>query len=134
VLQQRGWRTAYLHNGDMDWGGQKYLLQNAGMTPSRTTTISKSRADFLGRGGPLSRDRLIRWIDEKPGTAFHGLLLDRPDAQSLRASPGCARYDFYHGKPPRAHPDSLARYLNVLHEADAQLAGFSPLCANGHRR
>ena len=28
--QHQGWRTAYLHNGDMEWGGQKDMLDGVG--------------------------------------------------------------------------------------------------------
>jgi arylsulfatase A-like enzyme len=122
VLQQRGWRTAYLHNGDMDWGGQKYLLQNAGY--DTVEDYHDFKAPELTSWGAEDRylvDRLIRWIDEKPGQPFMAYCWTDQTHNPYVLRPGAQRYDFYHGKPPRAHPDSLARYLNVLHEADAQL-------------
>jgi lipoteichoic acid synthase len=122
VLQQRGWRTAYLHNGDMDWGGEKYLIEKAGY--DTVEDYHDFKAPELTSWGAEDRfliDRLISWIDEKPGQPFLAYCWTDQTHNPYVLRPGAQRYDFFHGEQPRAHADALARYLNVLHEADANL-------------
>ena len=122
VLQQRGWRTAYLHNGDMDWGGEKYLIEKAGY--DTVEDYHDFKAPMLTSWGAEDRfliDRLISWIDEKPGQPFLAYCWTDQTHNPYVLRPGAQRFDFFHGELPRAHPEALARYLNVLHEADANL-------------
>ena len=123
VLQSKGWRTAYLHNGDMDWGGEKYLIAGAGY--DTVEDYHDFKAPELTSWGAEDRyliDRLIAWIDEKPGQPFLAYCWTDQTHNPYLRRPGSQRLDFFHGQPPRAHPEALSRYLNVLHETDEHLA------------
>ena len=122
VMQGRGSRTGYFHNGDMDWGGAKFTLTGAGYD-----TIEDYRdfhAPELTSWGAEDRyliDRLIGWIDEKPGEPFLAYCWTDQTHNPYMRRPGSKRVDFFGSHPPDAHRDSLSRYLNVLHETDAHL-------------
>ena len=122
VLQQQGWRTAYLHNGDMDWGGEKVLLAGAGY--DTVEDYHDFHAPELTSWGAEDRyliDRLIQWIDEKPGQPFLAYCWTDQTHNPYVRRPGSPRLDFFHGQPPRAHAEALGKYLNVLHETDEHL-------------
>ncbi len=133
VLQQRGWRTAYLHNGDMDWGGAKVMLDGTGY--DTVQDYHDFKAPELTSWGAEDRyliDRLIQWIDEKPGQPFLAYCWTDQTHNPYTRRPGSPRIDFLAGHPAVPHPEALLRYLNVLHETDEHLGRlFAALRARG---
>ncbi len=133
VLKKRGWRTAYLHNGDMDWGGEKVMLAGAGY--DTVEDYHDFKAPELTSWGAEDRyliDRLIQWIDEKPGQPFLAYCWTDQTHNPYMQRPGAERVDFFQGQPPPAHAEALGKYLNVLRETDAQLGRlFAALRARG---
>ena len=122
VMQQRGWRTAYLHNGDMDWGGEKVMLEHAGY--DAIEDYHDFKAPELTSWGAEDRyliDRLIAWIDEKPGQPFLAFCWTDQTHNPYTRRPGSPRRDFLAGHPAVPHPEALSRYLNVLHDTDEHL-------------
>ncbi len=122
VLQQRGARTAYLHNGDMDWGGGKVMLDGVGY--DTVEDYHDFNAPELTSWGAEDRyliDRLIAWIDEKPGQPFLAYCWTDQTHNPYTRRPGSPRIDFLAGHPATPHPDTLSSYLNVLHETDEHL-------------
>ena len=122
VMKQRGWRTAYLHNGDMEWGGANEMIDNEGYEIVEDFRTLKAPA--LTSWGAEDRyliDRLIRWIDEKPGQPFLAYCWTDQTHHPYAQSPGAPRTDFFQGKPPKALAEDLGNYLNVLHDTDAHL-------------
>lgn len=122
VLQERGWRTAYLHNGDMDWGGQNSVLEGAGYdTVQDHRDLNAPPLTSWGVEDRFLIDRLIQWIDEKPGQPFFAYCWTDQTHHPYARRPGSRPVDFFAGKPPAAHPEALSRYLNVLRESDENL-------------
>ncbi len=122
VMQQRGSRTGYFHNGDMDWGGSKVALTGAGY--DTVEDYRDFKAPELTSWGAEDRyliDRLIGWIDEKPGQPFLAYCWTDQTHNPYMRRPGSKRVDFFGNHPPPKHRESLSRYLNVLHETDAHL-------------
>ncbi len=122
VLQPQGWRTAFLHNGDLDWGGERVMLDGSGYdvvqdyrdlgAPPLTSWGSEDRFLF---------DRLVQWIDEKPGQPFLAYCWTDQTHNPYARRPGLPKIDFFHDAPPPNHAEALARYLNVLHDTDELL-------------
>ena len=123
VLQSRGHRTAYFHNGDMDWGGQNFMLQKVGYD-----IVEDHRdlgAPMLTSWGVEDRflfDRLIRWIGEKPGQPFLAYCWTDQTHNPYARRPNLASEDFFMGRPKPAHSEALGKYLNVIRDVDAQIA------------
>ena len=122
VLQQRGWRTGYFHNGDMDWGGEKFALTGAGY--DTVEDYRDFKAPELTSWGAEDRfliNRLISWIDEKRGQPFLAYCWTDQTHNPYVQRPGSPRLDFFGRRPRPPHAEALSRYLNVLHETDEHL-------------
>ncbi len=122
TLQKRGWRTTYLHNGDMDWGGSRLVIRDAGYDSIEDFRDMKL-PELTSWGGEdrFLIDRLIKWIDEKPGEPFLAYCWTDQTHEPYAQRPGRKRENFFAGQPLPQHPQKLSRYLNVLHETDEHL-------------
>ena len=122
IFKQRGARTAYLNNGDLEWGGMGFLLKGQGYD-----TIEDYRAmggATLTSWGTEDRrlfDRLIDFIDEKPGQPFY--VFCWTDQTHDPYELGTATWiDFFGEKVPPRHAVDLGRYLSLLHQLDQHLS------------
>ena len=133
TLQARGWRTAYLHNGDLDWGGARFVLKDAGYdTIEDFRDMKLPELTSWGGEDRFLIDRLIQWIDEQPGQPFLAYCWTDQTHEPYAQRPGRKREHFFAGQPPPPHAAKLARYLNVLHETDEHLGRlFAALRARG---
>ena len=133
AMQQRGARTAYLHNGDLDWAATRWMLSQGGYEyiagyselgcPPLTSWGTEDRCLF---------DRLIGWIEEKPTQPFHAYCWTDQTHDPYALPPGTPVIDFFAGQPPPPLAAELTRYLTVLHETDKQLGRlFAFLRARG---
>ena len=133
ALGARGWATAYLHNGDLEWEGQGSVIQNRGYgevhdyrefgCPALTSWGSEDRCLI---------DRLIRWIDQRSGEPFFAVCWTDQTHDPYATSPGVAAFDFFPGGRPASYAADLSRYLNILRETDHQLGRlFSALRERG---
>lgn len=122
VLQRRGSRTAWLHNGDLDWGGAKSVITGTGY--DTIEDFRDFKAPALTSWGAEDRfliDRLIQWIDEKPGQPFLAYCWTDQTHNPYARRPGAQRLNFFTDHQPPAHARMLSSYLNVLHETDEHL-------------
>ena len=122
LVQQHGSRTAYLHNGDMDWGGEKVMLVDAGY--DTVEDYHDFKAPELTSWGAEDRyliDRLIQWIDEKPGQPFLAFCWTDQTHNPYTRRPGSPTIDFLARSPTVPHREALSHYLNVLRDTDAHL-------------
>lgn len=115
-----GWRTAYFHNGTLDWGGDRWMLDRYQTVedftfwgcPSLTSWGAEDRRTF---------DRLLSWIDERPGQPFLAFCWTDQTHDPYLPSEGMEVQDFFQGHPPERHAKDLHRYLNTVREVDKQL-------------
>jgi arylsulfatase A-like enzyme len=122
VLRARGWRTVYLQNGEINWFGPDFNLENFGY--DEVHDYHEFGCPPLSSWGAEDRfliDRLLRWIDQKRGQPFLAVCWTDQTHDPYAMSPGVATVDFFHDKPPAANAADLSRYLNVLRETDRQL-------------
>ncbi len=123
-LKRRGTRTAYITNGDLDWGDQRWLLEK----PDKFDLLqgaSDLGCTLLSSWGSEDRcaiDRLIEWINQAPDQPFFAICwTDQTHDPYLSGK----------GDQVRAMSD-FERYLAVLEETDAQLGRlFAELRARG---
>ena len=122
LLHERGYRTAFLHNGTLRWLHAGTLLGERYEQVEDYTDWGSAPLTSWGAEDRASIDRLIGWIDEQPGRPFMAHVWTDQTHDPYRESPGAPAIEFLAGKPPPHHAAELARYLDVLHGADAQLA------------
>ena len=123
LMRARGVQTVYLHNGDLDWGEERWLLRHDGYTDAEG--FSDLGCKPLTSWGTEDRclvDRLIKWIDDHRSAPFFAVCWTDQTHDPYRLGPGVRPLDFFHGKSPAELPRDLSNYLNVLHVADRQLA------------
>ncbi len=116
-----GGRTAYFHNGTLDWGGDRWMLDERYQTVEDFTDWSCPSLTSWGAEDRRTFDRLLSWIDEKPGQPFLAYCWTDQTHDPYLPSEGMQMQDFFQGHPPERHVRDLLRYLNVVHEVDRQL-------------
>jgi arylsulfatase A-like enzyme len=122
VLRARGWSTAYLHNGDVDWGDERWLLKSDGFTDIEgVEDLGCPRLTSWGTEDRCLIDRLIEWIDQQRGRPFMAVCWTDQTHDPYRSSPGARPIDFLHGDASAPLAADLSKYLNVVHETDEQL-------------
>ncbi|MHA3775150.1 sulfatase-like hydrolase/transferase [Verrucomicrobiota bacterium sgz303538] len=122
LMKQRGARTAYLHNGDLEWGGMDYVLDGQGYDLIQDYRGMDCPAlTSWGAEDKFLIDRLIHWIDEKQGQPFYAFCWTDQTHDPYRLGPDTEPKDFFNGQPPENLREDLSRYLNVLHETDKHL-------------
>ena len=123
VLKQRGARTAYLSNGDLEWAGMSYVLENQGYdTIEDYRAMGGASLTSWGAEDRLLFERLIRFIDEKPGQPFYAFCWTDQSHDPYELGPTLKEIDFFGDQVPARHADDLSRYLNVLRQVDLHLA------------
>jgi len=119
VLRARGRATVYLHSGDLDWEGQRSVIDGRGYAEIHDYhELDCAALTSWGAEDRCLIDRLIRWIDQKP---FLAVCWTDQTHDPYATSRGVPLVDFLHGEPPRPRSADLQRYLNVLRETDRHL-------------
>jgi arylsulfatase A-like enzyme len=122
VMQARGLRTAYINNGNLDWEDERFLLENRGFgTVDDYTKVGCPELSSWGTEDRCLIERLIQWIDEKPGDPFFAVCWTDQTHDPYPASPGVATIDFFKGTPPAHFASDLSHYLNVIHDTDRHI-------------
>jgi arylsulfatase A-like enzyme len=122
ILQPRGYRSAFIHSGDLAYSNQVGFLSNRGF---------EDLWDFRDLGcGPASFswgvedrcliDGMLKWIDQDRERPFYLMGWTIQTHHPYPLSEGQPALDLLQGEQP---PDAydLSRYLNVLHEVDRQI-------------
>jgi len=122
LLRRRGFNTVYLHSGDLDWGQERWLLQNDGY--SDTEGYAELGCNKISSWGTEDRcliDRLIQWVDEQHGHPFFAFCWTDQTHDPYRLGPGVVPIDFVPDEKSHPLAKDLSSYLNVVHETDRQL-------------
>ena len=125
VLKERGARTAYLNNGDLEWAGMRHVLKNQGYeTIEDYRAMGGATLSSWGTEDKILFDRLIRFIDEKPGQPFYALCWTDQTHDPYQLGLASKEMDFFGQQIPARHSNDLGRYLNLLRQVDQNLASL----------
>lgn len=128
VLRSRGYRTSFIHNGDLEYTNQREFLTGRGYD---------DLWDYhnLGCGEPSTPelnyfswgvedrclvDGVLRWIDRDRDRPFFTLAWTI-QAHHPYTAPVPNEIDFFQGGEPPGDTYSLGLYLNTLRETDRQI-------------
>lgn len=122
-LAARGFRTAFMTSGDLEWGDERRFLAGRGFAEVLDHR-DLAGGNMLSSWGGEDRwlvDGMIRWLDRDRARPFCLVAWTDQTHQPYEPSPGQEEINFFRGRPPPGDEWSLGRYLNVLHETDRHL-------------
>jgi arylsulfatase A-like enzyme len=123
MLKQRGARTAYLNNGTLDWAGMGSVIEDQGYdTIEDCRAMGGATLTSWGTEDRVLFERLVRFIDEKPGQPFFALCWTDQTHDPYQLAPGSEKIDFFGEHVPAQNAEDLGRYLNLLFQLDQHLS------------
>jgi arylsulfatase A-like enzyme len=123
ILRPRGYRTAFLHSGHLEYVGQERFLQNRGFDELLDWNDLGDGPGHFSWGGSdrVLVDRTLEWIDRDRERPFYAVVWTQQSHHPYEPAPGQEDFDFF-GKGPLPPDDwDLGRYLNTIRDADVQL-------------
>lgn len=123
LFRARGHRTAFLHPGDLGYVNQEGFLRNRGFQALLDMgELSPGQASSSwGAEDRVAVDGALRWLDEEPGAPFFLQIWTSQSHHPYEPSAGVPFIDFFAGGELPPDDYDLGRYLNTLHEMDAQM-------------
>lgn len=124
LFKSRGYRTAFVHNGHLDYTNQRAFLSNRGFDVLWDfDDIGQGTEPTSSWGGEdyLTVDGLFRFIDEEPQKPFYALAWTSATHHPYEPGPRLEQEDFFAGREEPFDAWNLNRYLNLVKEADRQL-------------
>ena len=123
LLGPRGYRTAFLHSGHLEYVNQESFLQDRGFHELLDWKDLEGGPGHFSWGGSdrVLIDRTLDWIDRDRSRPFYAVVWTQQSHHPYDPVPGQETRDFFEGS--RLPPDDwdLGRYLNTVRDADAQL-------------
>jgi arylsulfatase A-like enzyme len=123
LLAGKGYRTAFIHSGHLDYVGQDRFLQNRGFQELMDWNDLESGPGHFSWGGNdrVLIERTLGWIDRDRTRPFYAVVWTQQSHHPYDPAPGQETVDFF-GKGPLPPDDwDLGRYLNTVRDADRQL-------------
>ena len=122
VLKPKGYRTAFLHSGDLAYAGGGVFLRNRGFDDIIDSGgLGCDTQTSWGCGDRFLADGLLRWIDLDCQTPFFAMAWTSQSHHPYEPNPDRPFVDFFEGAPLPPDDYDLGRYLNTLLEVDCQV-------------
>ncbi|MBI3469049.1 MAG: sulfatase-like hydrolase/transferase [Planctomycetes bacterium] len=126
ALRPHGYRTAFVHNGDLDYTNQRGFLENRGfdvLWDYRNLDCGVPDLEFSwGVDDRCLVDGILNWIDQDRSRPFFTLAWTIQVHHPYTLLPtDVEKIDYFQGKIPPGDDYHLDLYLNVLHEMDRQI-------------
>jgi len=121
-FRERGYRTSFVTSSDLQWAGWKRFVGDRGFERVRDYRDLEC-GELVSSWGVEDRcmvDDLIGLLEQDRGAPFFMMAWSQQTHHPYEPSPGTHPLELVR-EPVRDQYD-LGRYLNVLHETDAQLA------------
>jgi phosphoglycerol transferase MdoB-like AlkP superfamily enzyme len=125
VLKPHGYRTAFIHNGDLEYTNQRGFLKDRGFdTMWDYRDLDGGVPDPNGFSwGVADRhlvDGILKWVDQDRDRPFF-VLTWTIQAHHPYTEPVQDKKDFFQGSIPPGDDYDLDLYLNALHETDREI-------------
>jgi arylsulfatase A-like enzyme len=134
VLKARGYRTAFLTSGFVDYVNQDGFLRDRGYDEVRgfEELALGEPINSWGGGDAALVDRALEWIDRDRTRPFYATVWTQQAHHPYDPAPGQAVVDFFEGGPPPPDDYDLGRYLNAVADVDRAVGRlFAGLRARG---
>ena len=122
VFKERGLRTAFIHNGDLEYVDQDRFLDGRGFDAvwDKDQVAPAEPGSSWGAEDRHLVDGMLRWIDQERAKPFFLMAWTIQTHHPYDPSPDQPFIDFF-GKDLPPDDYDLGRYLNTLREADRQV-------------
>jgi arylsulfatase A-like enzyme len=134
VLQARGYRTAFLTSGFVDYVNQDGFLRDRGYDEVRgfEELALGEPINSWGGGDAALVDRALDWIDRDRTRPFYATVWTQQAHHPYDPAPGQPIVDFFAGGPLPPDDYDLGRYLNAVADVDRAVGRlFAGLRARG---
>jgi arylsulfatase A-like enzyme len=134
LLGPRGYRTAFIHSGDLAYVGQDRFLRGRGFDVLWGAGELPGAAPLTSWGVEERHltDGVLRFIDQDRARPFFVTAWTSQSHHPYEPSPAAPLVDFFAGRPLPPDDYDLGRYLNTLAEVDRQVGRlFDGLRARG---
>ena len=134
VLRDRGYRTAFLTSGFVEYANQRAFLADRGYDEVRgfAELGAGEPINSWGGGDAVLVDRTLEWIDRDRARPFYATVWTQQAHHPYDPRPGQPVVDFFAGAEPPPDDYDLGRYLNAVADVDRALGRlFAGLRARG---
>jgi arylsulfatase A-like enzyme len=126
LFKQRGHRTAFIHNGHLEYTNQRAFLSHRGFDRLLDfADVSEGASPTSSWGGEdrLLVDAILRFLDQEPGRPFFVMAWTSATHHPYEPGPRLEAQleDFFAGREEPFDAWNMNRYLNLVKEADRQL-------------
>ena len=124
MLQSMGYRTAYIHSGDLSYNNQRRFLRLRGFDEilDLHDLGENHRISSWGGDDMLLADSILKCIDRDHDRPFYIFGWTIESHHPYESRPDHAFIDFFRGMPQLPPDDyDLGRYLNTVHSTDEAL-------------
>jgi len=122
VLGARGYRTAFLTSGYLDYVNQEAFLSDRGFGELLDgQDLGGEPVNSWGVSDAVLVDKTLEWIDRGAGRPFYAVAWTQASHHPYDPQPGQPIQDFFEGRPKPEDDWDLGRYLNTVAEVDRQL-------------
>jgi arylsulfatase A-like enzyme len=123
LLQERGYRTAFVTPSDLTWAGWRTFLEGRGFDELRDHH-GLSCTEPISSWGVEDRcmvDGVVQFIKRDANRPFFVMAWTTQTHHPYEPTPGIPVIDLWQKREPMLNGYDLTRYLAVLHETDRQL-------------
>jgi arylsulfatase A-like enzyme len=122
VLKTKGYRTVFMHSGDLAYAGGGGFLRNRGFDDIiDAADLGCEARTSWGCEDRFLADGLLRWIDLDCQTPFFAMAWTSQSHHPYEPSPDRPFVDFFEGGPLPPDDYDLGRYMNTIAEVDRQV-------------
>ncbi len=122
LLKPRGYRTAFIHTGYLQYTNQDGFLAHRGF--DELLDIEDLGGQVVSSWGGDDRqlvDAILAWVDRDPSLPFHLMAWTNESHHPYEPAPHHGRVDFFGDGPPPPDAYDLGRYLNTVRSVDHEL-------------
>jgi arylsulfatase A-like enzyme len=122
VLHPRGYRTAFIHSGDLDYTNQRAFLGRRGFDVLWDwRDLGAPMVSSWGTHDGALVDGVLKFIDQDSSRPFYVCAWTTQSHHPYEPTPGAPVVDFFAGGPLPLDDYDLGRYLNTIRYTDGEL-------------
>jgi arylsulfatase A-like enzyme len=121
MLKAQGYRTAFIHSGEVEYMGQDRFLSHRGFDQVwGSRQLGAAAVSEWGASDHVLVDGIFKWLDANRAQPFYVMAWTIESHFPYEADPSHEEIEFFHGDEPSDAWD-MGRYLNTIEDVDRQI-------------